>query len=898
MRFIHFYFAAFLCAASFVVPTQAKNIDASLEESLALRRISEYWKERDYKTAKAQIESFLSRKPESRFADRLWSMLGDLHFREKNYAAAVEAYDHIDAQEFRNKTLFHRLHGLYEIGKYEEFIGSADFFVKNPTSKADEIQTIYFELGESYSAAAFASSGEKREELLQNAVHAYNQVLQTHYCDQVLAPLARAYALLEEYPKAVSAYLALAQKEPEKKEEWLFQAGALQLHCHKPAAIQTFGKIVEMGGKHAPKAAFNQLCLLFQEKRYQDFILAYDSSIKHVPKEEVVLMRYFLGQSLFQKKDFAKAAVPLMESLESGRLDRSQEKNALIALVGCAKAEGDLGLFEKALSRLKKGFAEHEETFNSGLMLAQLLQEKQQWSKARGEIQELIQNFPRHPQKMALVYDEALLLAKEGKWTESAEAFQVYLEEYPKSEHAPNVMRHLVHCRQEDLKQAPAESEKIKKQLLLEALETALAEPKAFPTAEKPKLRYLTGKLQYELGQYEEAIETLSSYLVDFGTDASCANACLLLAYSHLEGFKDAMQFVLNAERALAYNPSLEGASDVRLVLFNTYLELAEKAPLEEKKEMIAKAADHLYFALDKSVSKENQKWLSAYYFQQYQKGQVGAAHKTAHVLEHLLGIGKEQIALSIDAGSLDKEGEAIKLASLYDQMGRFPQRLALLQALIQEHSAHPELHWKYQRMAEFELGKTHLCLSEKQKALDAFTHLIETSHISSYYSIAAELEKAKLEFSMLDEPTDHAVVSICDALKDVQTKRKLLSEPLHLEAALTYVDIKTALAEPDDKLECRQFYLERMRENFSSTEDPLVEQYLAAAAQFPDQEILFWQYLAFVDAQILQLEAQITNSQALRTEAKERFDRLLAEAGDATLKERIHKSMEALNDI
>lgn len=887
------FLAILIVGAAFLPPIFSKNIESSLEESLALRRISEYWKEKDYHTVKTQIEVFLSRNPASSYSDRLYAMLGDLHFQERNYEEAIAAYDKIQDKEFILKSQFHKLHSYYETGKHDELILSADLFLKNPNSSVEEIHTINFEVAESYFHLAQTCGDEnKKEALLREALSKYQQVMETKYCDLTLIPQAYAYEFLKEYSQAASLYLLLAQKKSEKKEDWLFRAAAMQLHFDRNDAIDTFGNITELCGENVSKAAFNHLNLLFQEKRYKDFILAQDKSISYIPENQISTIRYFLGRSLFLTKNFSKAIAPLSEALDSKDLDSSQEKNALLALIVCAKEMQDLPLLEKTLSQLKTRFAGDDETAKSILIHAQFCREKQEWQKSRSSIRELLEIHPKHPDRQALLYDEAILLSQEGKVDEAASALETFLEEFPKASQRPNALRHIVICRQESLKNASIESQKIKQHLLMDSLETALDESKTFSSVERQKLRWLLSKMQYELSQYDEAIDTLSAYILDFSNDPTCADACLLLAYSYLKGSQDQINFLLNAERALVYNSKLEGAIDLRLSLFNAYLELAGKAPLDEKKEMIAKAANHLFFSLEKPVNKENQRWLASYYFQQ------GDAHRAAFVLEKLLGINEDSVSLSIDAQTLDMEGEAIKLASTYEKIGDSKKRALLLESLISQQSEHPELNWKYQRMAEFELGKTYLTLGEKEKAVSSFAHLISTSsHISSYFALAAQLEKARLDFSMLNNAEDKPklVNEICDSLKEVQIKRKLHSEPLHLEAALSYVDIKTELADSDNKLECEQFYLLQMKENFSSEEDPLVQQYLSAAEQFPDKENLYRQYLAYIDAEIMKLDAQKNQDASEMHEVKMRYQQLLREPCDATLKARISKSMEAL---
>ena len=899
-----FFSAILFAVASLSSALCAKNIDASLEESLELRRITEYWKEKDYNTVKVQIRNFLSKNPKSAFVDQLNAMLGDLYFQEKNFREAAAAYDKIEGQEFRQKCQFHRLHSLYEIGKYDELILSSDLFLKSPNAKSTEINTIRFELAEAYFCRAHAPENDKKKkELFKLALSEYQQLMQTKYSDLTLLPQAQIYAQLEDHSKAASLYTLLAHKDSNKKAEHLFQAACLQLHFDRKAAIDTFGKICEVGGKNASRAAFNQLNLLFQEKRYRDFILIHEKTSKHVPQEKLPLMQYYLGKSLFQTNDFARAIDPLSQSLSSKTLDRSQEKNALLTLIACSKETKNLPLFEKALAHLKSAFANDEETASILLMHAQLCRDKNEWAKARSDIKELLEISPRHPQREALLHDISLLLTQEAKWQEGASSFEAFLQEFPQSTHRINVLRHIVNCRLEDVKSASLETEHVKKELLLGALNAALKESKHFSPDEKRKMRYLLSKTEFELAKYDEAIGNLSEYVRDFHKDPTCCDAYLLLAYSYQKGSRDEIHFALNAEKALSQNPHLQGAVNLHLTLFNTYLGLAGKASSDEKAEMIAKAAGHLFLALDKPVNKENQRWLAGYYFQQYQNGDKEAIERAALVLEKLLGIKETSSILSITDQSLDMEAEAVKLADIYGKSGRLLERAKLLEALTKVQQAHADWHWKYQRMAHFELGKTYLSLGERDKALKTFETLItSSSHASSYFAIAAQIERAKLGFSLLSEADRHenstAAQAFCDTLKEIQIQRKLHSEPLHLEAALCYVEIKSELAPFDVRKNRERFLLEQMKENFSAPEDPIVQQYLSAAAQFPEKENLFRQYLTFVDLEIQRLEAEENHDMPLLRENKTLMSKLLSESTHETLSKRIAKSMEALGEV
>jgi TolA-binding protein len=879
----------------------AKNLDASLEESLNLRRISEYWKEKDYKTAKVQIRDFLRKNPKSSYIDQLYAMLGDLYFLEKNFPEALANYEKIQDKQFYQQSLFHRLHCFYETGKYDELILSSELFLKHPNAKAEEINSIRFERGEIYFCKAFAPENEhQKKEFMKAALAEYQQLMQTKYCDMTLLPQARIFAFLEEYQKAASLFTLLSAKDSSKKEEYLFQAACLQIHFDKKKAMNTFGTIYELEGKSASKAAFNQLNLLFQEKCYRDFILAYDKAIKHITPEKIPLIQYYLGKSLFLEHEYVRAIEPLTQSLGASALDRSQEKSALLSLIAIAKTTQDLSLFEKAVATLKAKFAYDEETTNLLLMHAQLYRDKKEWSKARLEIHEILEINPKHPQREALLYDNALLLLQEEKWQESAAAFEAFLKEFPQSAQACNALRHTINCRLEEIRLSPSGTGRIKKEQLLTVLNTSIDEKKIFSPIEKKKMRYLIGKIQFELGNYEESIGNLSKYIKDFSKDPTCADAYLLMAYAHQKGERDEIHFVLNVEKALSINPTLQGAIDLHLTLFNSYLGLAEKSLSDEKIELIDKAADHLFLALDKSVNPHNQHWLAGYYFQQFKNGKGAAIERAVIVLEKSLGIKENISTLSIAPQTLEKEAEALKLGELYKNAGRFKEHVQLLETMSKEYKIHSDFPWKYQRLAHFELGKAYLEAGEKEKARNTFEDLIaSSSHASSYFALAAIVEKAKLDFSRLkgSDKQENSSISqaIFDALKDVQTKRKLHSEPLHLEAGLCYVECKSQLAVPGQRNKRAIFLLEQLKESFSAPEDPLVKQYFSASSQFPDKEKLCHQYLTFIDIEIERLKAEETDHVPLFRESKEKLDQLLTQTTEETLVQRILNSRESL---
>src|SRR5450432_3695469 len=92
--------AAWICLLS-IAPLFGAS--TSTDEVIELRRIGEYWKDKDFKTAKEQISAFLSNYPESEKKDALHAMLGDIFFFDCSYREAIDSYRQVTSLEYRKK---------------------------------------------------------------------------------------------------------------------------------------------------------------------------------------------------------------------------------------------------------------------------------------------------------------------------------------------------------------------------------------------------------------------------------------------------------------------------------------------------------------------------------------------------------------------------------------------------------------------------------------------------------------------------------------------------------------------------------------------------------------------------------------------------------------------------
>ena len=82
----------FLLAAEPALVPQEK---LTQQEAFFLRRMTEFWKDRDYALVKKQIEDFLAKNTESAIHNNLHAILADILYQERDYSKALLFYEKI-----------------------------------------------------------------------------------------------------------------------------------------------------------------------------------------------------------------------------------------------------------------------------------------------------------------------------------------------------------------------------------------------------------------------------------------------------------------------------------------------------------------------------------------------------------------------------------------------------------------------------------------------------------------------------------------------------------------------------------------------------------------------------------------------------------------------------------
>jgi len=840
---------------------------ASPKEALVLRRITEYWKDGDYATVKRQIIDFLDKNPDTSLHDHLHAMLGDLYFQERQYRQALATYDLIGSSEIREKTFFNRLQAEFEARDFLSVIDEAERYLKEHRNSHLETKIRYLLAESCFRHALKSKDLEQKVHYLKLAKPQYKILTQSKYSERVLFPLAEIHRLLREDDRAASLYISLAEKYPEHRERFLFQSAILQIKLDKDEAQLSFARVYEMGGKRSKLAAFNRLILLYQLERYPEFLSFYEKVIDLMPDQKVPLLKFYEGRCLYSMGDYGQAVMPLERFVTSAQGRSKELKTGYLLLVNCSRYNRDISLLERTLYSFKNAFPKDREVPKVLLIHSQMCRENGDFTQALADLKTLINDYPGYSDAEGVAYDYALLLSQTDKWIEAREKFLAFLDQYPHSNRRNAAWRHLLNCCIEEIKNPTQANSDVTKETFVNILHKALSEDRVLTEKERKQYALVMMKCQCELEKFDEVIPSLSQYIADTTEPELLAEAHLLMAICMQKTSSDLTQFIQNAQQALAYNKRLPERDLLHLELYNAYLSKSFATEDEGNSEyFLRQAAENLFASeawKEREIKLDNYLWLADHYYQRAKEGDQEAFEKANILFSDLLGLSSGEGQLNISSDSLYLEGEVLKYSYLLAINRKHKEQVALLEKLVRKQEQHSGLPWKLKRRCKLELGRAYEANHNLQDALNSYKALLKTGgRTSSMVNSSAQLHLAKLEYQLLktnqrvsDSPE---IISILHSLKDLQIQKKLPAEPLHLEAALQYAEIRLSLVDPKEHAKNALFFYKRMFEDFHETEDPIAEEYNHLRASYPEKDGIFGAYMQYLDSQILKSQAAL----------------------------------------
>ena len=916
-------------------PTQPTQIQSD-EEAFLIRRIAEFWKDGDYQIVKTQILDFFDRYPESNLKDYFLGILGDIYLQENHYEKALNSYEAINNPEITEKIILNKLQCYYELDQFNHLVLEGKPFIeKKIEALEDRKQELYFLVAEGFFRQALEEDNpEVKVSLVSQARNYYDQLSGTSYSEASTFALAEIYAILGENEKGAETYLNLAEHHPDMKEDLLFQAGILQSHYDRSAAIATFNQIKEIDGSKAHDASFNLIVLLFQNENYKEVITSYEKIASSIPESYQPTFDFIVGKSFFSTGDYVNAVDPLSRYIDSQYMPNDQLKNALLIQMTCAHQIANEELFNKTFEKLDMLFPNDPEIPKALFMHAMILKEQGAISRADEKLMEIKEKYNGFEDQESFLFEYGLLAHQNERWEESYETLKEYLSTYPQSPRINAAWKLFLSSSLNFYKYSDEEST-YGKEAFFEDLKLVLNNHGFLTPKEMKDYSLLYAKTAYELEAYSAALQVLQDFIftkdIEERDPVTLAEAHFIAGLCHGEMQADDSAFCMHLEQAMLLNPEMYDTSTTHLQLYNAYISLAGygngkqvEADADQQRDFIFHAAQHLQEAIDKGeggVKKENRLWLANHYFQNVKEyvdahwthkpsdhpEVVNALDRAMQHYEHLLYRYGHPVELTAENFYL--ENEFLKFSKLMAYREHNQERLNLIKNLIEQQSRKPELNWNSHKQALFELATAYQDLGDSEKAYETFSFIQSSSdHFPISMLNIATLESTRLHFNLLEDAykteSNEEVLSILNDLKELQIRKNASSEPIHLEAALDYANIRSELGEDTEKDSRYLFFLKRMQDDFTSQEDLVTQDYLINLNQNTAKKQIFDLYMKFIDAEKYRLEAKQMYNQECLSEMEELHESALSlyseikndSATPQSLYKRMTGSIQAIN--
>ncbi len=377
----------------------------------------------------------------------------------------------------------------------------------------------------------------------------------------------------------------------------------------------------------------------------------------------------------------------------------------------------------------------------------------------------------------------------------------------------------------------------------------------------------------YEQGNFPEAVQELQDYL---GTEPESPRAHLLLALCLYHGMHDLDGFLLHGERALELDRQSPEEERLHLSLFAVYIERGQNDPAGQTAAFLERGADHLYRVFQthpEAIQQQNLFWLAQFYFgvardylsQDWQLSLMGgpaAAGQRAKAIWTML------LAHLTPA----EERDCLKMATLLEWRGEREEQRALLLRLREAQEAEPEAAWKQRGATLLALGQVEEAYHRSDAAIAAYRSAL------AYRSEPAAVSRSKLRLARLTlhqlSPSDRSYtnpsfVEAISQLKELQVRRVLNEEPIHLEATLDYAEAAASAEAEPAREEKKLHLLIRAKEEMTTLEDLSAKDYELSRAAHPDKDLLVEAYRMLLDAKIILAEARLAASQGYAEESR-----------------------------
>jgi TolA-binding protein len=859
MSFALLAFPFTLAAAE--MPTQS--------EALYMRRIVELWKEGEQDIARKEMRQYFQKYPTSALRFKLMRLVADEEYRQGHYKEALAYYRQLPTSELDASTEERCLDSYSRCGEYEQLVSRLQSKLPPQTKKAlsnEEARRIY--------QYAEALAHLKRH---PEAISHLERLYSTPLSMQAKLIAARSYALTDQPKQAAELYLALAEQPSDKKDDLLLQAALLQAQYDATAAAQTLER---MENKAHSTGAFCQTLILFQAGEFGELWNRRETLSAAVAPEQRTQLNLYLGRSALALGLWQEAE-GLIAPLSHGGV---QDKVVLASLITCAQGRKQL---DKASGLVNRFEAE----FPTDPLLGRLLLAQAEGYRSHSQpvaslkaIERILQvsKDPHEREQAALL--RVVVLSDQQHWMECHRCAEDFLASYAKSQQQLPLQKLLVRSTAGELEnpQLASEERALLQERLVAELTQLMAASGGLSQEERAGSLLQLASVHYARKDLSKAKFYAQQMIEQFPVDHRVSQAYLLVAYSHYQD-SDWQPFITHAEKALLLQPEGSDQDKVRLNLFGVYLQLARA--LGEKSEgesgNIARAADHLYAVIQRGVAEvksDNLRWLVGFYYSNACGGmedcdmQLVASSKKRQLAERALEL---QQKLPIEDSFKDR----LMTSQLLGLLGRDEERKRALQAIL----SRP---WSDVPQLPRELARVRMSLAvlmeqtgDQQGALKIYEAMAMTDRTQEpRLHDMALLRAARTKYALMrpeeGQIGNPQVQVLLQQLKDLQVRRVIAHEPVHLEAAYERAHIAAKAESSADFTTALLSNLKQAKRQILAQDDIASRDYHASREADPAKDTIFQAYLMLFDARIAQLEGELA---AVRRDTSEQKAKLSA---------------------
>ncbi|MCH9608665.1 MAG: Lipopolysaccharide assembly protein B [Chlamydiales bacterium] len=816
---------------------------SSDEELLFARRIVECWRDQEIDLTKSQIGSFLESYPTSHFVDHFNAILGDISLKEGAFINAIASYENIKSGDLLRQVRTKRWYALYQLKAYGQLYQEI-----SPLISFIEEEEARFYFAEAAFREALTLTDDQKNALFEECLPIY-RTLEEHpqFGEHALLAMGEIYRQLDQFDQSAAIYLRLAEEK--KSHQTLFHAATMLTRCNEEKAIELFSQIAKGGGKKSSEAAYQWLQLLAKHAQWETILRERRSFLSSLAQHHLPVYYFYLGVLYHKQNEWDLAIESLTKSLKGG-LKPPHDRNALLNLMVAAKEAPSLKAADFGYLLLKDRYPNDFE--EASLFRAIAYRKRGEDRIATSLFSELIAIAEKSNVLEESYLEKTHLLMKNKEWESANDLVLHYLSHFPAATHRNEMIRLSI-----DLALTALSFDENYERLATN-LERALGTKGLLNEEESFKERLLLAKCYLKLENPTLASPLLKE-LIEQTSDSAELHYLMVVTLLKNEGEPNLI--VAHGEKALALEPNFSEADRLHLYLFNAYLDLSKK---DCDKSLTEAAATHLYQVVHTiPISLENQLWLIHTYAKE-----STYSNRAVQLLENILS-ERESFSRFPE--------EALLLAKLYDEEGRYEQALHLLQTLKKESLSTPHI----DLMLGSILGHT--------KQFEQAQHLLLPLEKATDPTISL---KATLENARINLLKEAGCANSLHKLKELWIQKSIAHEPIHLEAALDYAD-----ASPPEKL---LEILHEIKEHFVSQTDICSKDYHEARLKSPEKDHLYQSYMRYLNARIALAETEVEKRNGIDVKEKIRSSNTLLKSlteGDyATTKYLRAKALNRIN--